>query len=84
MPLRIRYWGFALNVGAAGLTYAIIEQLQFQRASVNVVAKGSLALVVYASLVYLLNPDLRAAVSRRFGPQLKLKVAGASSDGELL
>jgi O-antigen/teichoic acid export membrane protein len=75
MPLRIRYGGIACNLAAAALTYVTLNQLHFQRAWVNATVKGFLALIVYAGLVYLLNPELRAAIMSHFRSDFKLKIA---------
>jgi O-antigen/teichoic acid export membrane protein len=78
MPLRIRYGGIACNLVAAALTYLTLNQLHFQRAWVTATVKGFLALIVYAGLVYLLNPEVRAAIMSHFKPDFKLKMARVS------
>jgi O-antigen/teichoic acid export membrane protein len=59
IPLQISYAGFACNLAAAAITFAIVRLVQFHHAWANVIAKGSLALLVYAVLVCLMNPTAR-------------------------
>jgi O-antigen/teichoic acid export membrane protein len=61
MPLQVSYGGFVGNLAAGTLSVAAVRLFQFHHAWVNVIVKGSLALLMYAALVCLMNP-----VARRF------------------
>lgn len=67
LPLSVSYGAFAANVFAAGVTYAVVSQLSIQKALLSAAVKGCLALLLYAVLVCLINPVVRAEASRRIG-----------------
>jgi O-antigen/teichoic acid export membrane protein len=65
LPLTINYKAFAGNLLSAVVTYVAISQLHFQKALLGVTVKGSLALFLYAILVCMINPVVRAEVLKR-------------------
>jgi|SRR5579864_87816 len=59
LPLQISYSGFAGNLMAGASTFAVVRLVQLHHAWMNVMVKGSLALLLYITLVCLMNPAAR-------------------------
>jgi len=62
MPLQVSYLGFAGNLAAGAISFLIVRLMDFPHAWMNVVIKGSAALLIYALLVCLMNPTVRRVV----------------------
>ena len=71
LPLSINYVAFAANLLSAVLTYAVVSQLSFQKAILSAGVKGSLGLFLYAILVSMINPVVRAEVLERMSSAKK-------------
>lgn len=61
MPLDISYWGFAGNLVAGTIAFFVVRFIQLQNVVLDAMVKSAAALVIYATVVFLLNPVMRRA-----------------------
>lgn len=71
MPLQLSYGGFGANLAAGALSFALVYQIQFHHAWANVLVKGSVSLVIYSTLVCLMNPVARQIATNWVRPSTK-------------